>query len=367
MPLAPGSDRATISENISELTHHGSIPRPHRQIVAIALANADRHPHKADGGPIDLSYSAPLDRWELQRPPLTNGIGHNSPPSQAGPVSLTGDIGSAGLGRMPPMTVEYTHREPFSAGGIAGSGAPPHVKLLASPSKGIGGGPPHEMSPSQGTPWWTRSAAREGMHSGFADGGGVMSSSEASPWWERADARIMDQPFSGGLINSAGAGRTDRLPLAVGTESHVVTGDVVSGLGQGNTLAGARILSQALRVGPYGTALPHEIRGHGVPEPRPPTLPASETGLASGGHAHRVSILAAGGEFVIPADDWVDRDPQDGKQYVHRGVRSLGEGDLKRGHDLIDRMMKNVREHTIKFLRSAPLPKKSIGGAVGVL
>jgi len=39
MPLRPG---APVSETIRELTHHGSRKRPHRQIVAIALANARR-------------------------------------------------------------------------------------------------------------------------------------------------------------------------------------------------------------------------------------------------------------------------------------------------------------------------------------
>jgi hypothetical protein len=52
VPLAPGNDRETISRNISELTHHGSRPRSHSQIVAIALDNARRHPHHAGGGGI---------------------------------------------------------------------------------------------------------------------------------------------------------------------------------------------------------------------------------------------------------------------------------------------------------------------------
>jgi hypothetical protein len=42
MPLAPGDSKETISNNISELTHHGSIQRPRKQIIAIALANARR-------------------------------------------------------------------------------------------------------------------------------------------------------------------------------------------------------------------------------------------------------------------------------------------------------------------------------------
>jgi len=40
MPLKRGSSKKVISENISELTHHGSRPRSHKQIVAIALSEA---------------------------------------------------------------------------------------------------------------------------------------------------------------------------------------------------------------------------------------------------------------------------------------------------------------------------------------
>lgn len=46
MPLRKGSSRETISENIRELHHHGSRPRSHRQIVAIALAEARRSRRK---------------------------------------------------------------------------------------------------------------------------------------------------------------------------------------------------------------------------------------------------------------------------------------------------------------------------------
>jgi hypothetical protein len=57
MPLTPGSSQETISHNIDELTHHGSRKRPHAQIVAIALHNADvtkhtprpgTHSHRSD-------------------------------------------------------------------------------------------------------------------------------------------------------------------------------------------------------------------------------------------------------------------------------------------------------------------------------
>ena len=48
MPLQPGSSRKVISANIHELTHHGSRPRSHDQIVAIALHTADKYRKKSD-------------------------------------------------------------------------------------------------------------------------------------------------------------------------------------------------------------------------------------------------------------------------------------------------------------------------------
>lgn len=57
MPLKRGSSQKVISSNISELTHHGSRPRSHEQIVAIALANARRHP-KQDGGLVEKALRA---------------------------------------------------------------------------------------------------------------------------------------------------------------------------------------------------------------------------------------------------------------------------------------------------------------------
>lgn len=42
MPLKRGKSRKVISENIRELEEHGSRPRSHKQIVAIALDVARR-------------------------------------------------------------------------------------------------------------------------------------------------------------------------------------------------------------------------------------------------------------------------------------------------------------------------------------
>ncbi len=292
MPLAPGSDRATISSNISELTHHGTRPRSHSQIVAIALSNADKHPHRAFGGGLGGS-SLHIDTPKL-------------------------NLGHAG----------------------------------------------HLMSPSEGTPWWTRSEAR-GMGRGFAAGGGIghfqeggmMSPSQGSPWWERQEARqINDIPFHGGLIGGSGAGRTDRLPLAVTSESHVIPSDVVSSLGQGHTASGARMLQGILGTGtgPYGTPLPQAIHGHGPPRP-PAGMPLQRPmGFEEGGDVRPTSILAASGEFVATRDQVEAL----GQRAIAASKARKGESALAAGHRLLDEMIHNVRQFQIRWLKTAPAPKK---------
>lgn len=176
----------------------------------------------------------------------------------------------------------------------------------------------------------------------FADGGGLLSPATETPFFARAAERQLlnnEQYHPGGFINSAVAGRTDRLPLAVGTDSHVIPADVVSGVGQGNSLAGAHILSAALKIGPYGTDLPRGARGSGPP--RAPSLPAEMRPFAHGGNPS-ARILAAGGEMIVPAER----------------VFAIGGGNYKRGHEIVDEMIRRIRKHNIEFLKHAPKPKK---------
>lgn len=42
MPLVPGNNQKAISQNIRELTLHGTKQRPRKQIIAIALSEARR-------------------------------------------------------------------------------------------------------------------------------------------------------------------------------------------------------------------------------------------------------------------------------------------------------------------------------------
>ncbi len=264
------------------------------------------------------------------------------------------------------IALSEASRRPRAAigGGIgrSGFGAMPHATS------------PHMMSPSEGSPWWTRSAAHEmtsSPHGGIgiphmAGGGGMMSASEASPWWERSESRIADVPFHGGLIGGSGAGRTDRLPLSVPSGSHVIPADAVSGAGQHATNFGANAIQDATRTGPYGVPIPKAIHGRG-----PPTAPrlsaaandpgetgiekAMTTGLAEGGHApSQASILAASGEMVIPAEDVIAI----GERGIRDGRGKRGESAADVGHRLLDEMIARIRKFNIEWLENAPDPKK---------
>lgn len=420
MPLEPGNSRAVVSKNISELTHHGSRPRSRQQIIAIALSNADRHPHRADGGAADLFYTPPVNSRDYRRDPLSSAGNPPPPKRQEANPEVTGTVAGNRKVEDSDLRAVYRTNIPFAAGGsnspsehlaekidrlqrletenavpdtsgtfyrrLLENGGGEPIPLRASgggigsvhmmPMHGIGAnlnsgheGSSHGIAPSMQTPWWTKAAAHQmtapprGGGIGFAAGG--MSASQESPWWERSAASqaIHDHPFGGGYLNYAGAGRTDQLPLAVATDSHVLPADSLSGAGQDHSLAGARIMALATGVGPMGIPLKNLPHGHGPPAPPHAAATSNNdisTHLAGGGKGEKTSILAAGGEMVLPP--WY-------VQFVGEWGQKTGEGKsgetvMDTGHRLIDRAIMRIRKFHIDFLKTAPKPKKAFGGAV---
>ena len=124
-----------------------------------------------------------------------------------------------------------------------------------------------------------------------------------------------------GPIHSAVAGRTDHLPMHVPSGSYVIPADIISAMGEGNTMAGFKIMNDITKM--YG----------GLPK-----------AFASGGGAgEKVPIVAAGGEYVIPPEI----------------VVSIGSGDMEVGHTELDDFVKKMRAKTVKTLKSLPGPKKN--------
>ena len=189
---------------------------------------------------------------------------------------------------------------------------------------------------------------RGGRPEHFANGG-VPTSAEMAPWYVRSEAHGMDHA-PGGLIHTGGAGRTDNVPMSVAAGSHVIPADVVSGLGEGNTLAGAHALDMALHSGPGGVSLPRGPSRSTIPRaPTPPKLARGgsvqweghELRIARGGAAHGVKCIVAGGEYLLR--------PEEVQRVRHKG---------KTGHDAVDAWILERRGETVKKLKSLPGPVK---------
>lgn len=134
-----------------------------------------------------------------------------------------------------------------------------------------------------------------------------------------------------GLISSPlkSPGRADKIPLKVPSGSSIVPADVVSGLGQGNSASGASILSKMMSTGPYGVKTPH-----GGGQKRFPR------GLAEGGEVETADILASDGEYVVGPDS----------------VAHIGDGDLDRGHAILNEFYKQARAENVKALKKMKPP-----------
>ena len=239
-------------------------------------------------------------------------------------------------------------RHPHAAGGTAGFAhiLPPH--LMGGPH--VPRAPAHMGAPS--------APMHIGMpRAGFAFGGMGMSPSEAEPWWTRSEARGEESVHPGGLVASPTGGRADHVPVSVASSAYVLPADVISGLGEGSTLAGAQVVDRMLSTLPFGIQ-PTRLRGRGEPMPHPsgavrlPPPPSGQyaagglAGFAAGrvphGAGEVVPCRLSGGEYVVNPDK----------------VLAIGRGDMDLGHDILDAFIKKVRERTIKEMKALPGPKK---------
>jgi len=146
-----------------------------------------------------------------------------------------------------------------------------------------------------------------------------------------------------GPIHSPVAGRTDHLPMHVPSGSYVIPADIISAMGEGNTMAGFKVANTIFSRIPGLSGAPGEQA-----VPTKGSMPGMDAQLGLPGKARggameeAVPIVAAGGEYVISPDD----------------VRRIGEGDMDRGHQELDLFVKAMRAKTIKTLKSLPGPKK---------
>ena len=167
-------------------------------------------------------------------------------------------------------------------------------------------------------------------------------------------------PCHVGPITMAVGGRTDHIPMNVLEGSYVLPADIVSGLGEGNTLAGSQMINQMFKTGPFGTSAASP-KFQQVNAPKSPfgfqqsqnnwgmqqiaQLPVetkADGGPVMSGKYRPVPIVAAGGEYVLHPDV----------------VKHIGGGDIERGHNWLDHFVVGARKNLVKTLNKLPGPKR---------
>lgn len=123
------------------------------------------------------------------------------------------------------------------------------------------------------------------------------------------DAPVKDKVHVG-PIHSNVSGRTDHLPIHVPSGCYVIPADIVSSLGEGNTMAGFRAINKVFGRQEYG-----------------------------GGEA--TEIVAAGGEYVVSPEAL---------------ERVFGDMDI--AHNEMDRFVKLARQQLINTLKKLPGPRR---------
>ena len=174
-------------------------------------------------------------------------------------------------------------------------------------------------------------------------GGGLgMSLSQADPWWTRREAASADQSSSGGFLAGTTGGRADTVKTTAPGGAYVLPADVVAGLGDGNSLAGARVWDEILRSGPRGIPLERGARGMGPP--RAPSVGRGEGWLKGGGvhgqPARPTPVALSHGEIVVAPEH----------------VAMIGGGDIHKGHDKLDQFVLAVRRRYTKHLTQLKPP-----------
>lgn len=356
MPLKSGSSRKVVGENISELMHTG---RPQKQAVAISLQKSglSNRKHRADGGSAD-DYMARNRRWV--KPGAESFSTILSPQDEArfrnwvqgnhipfDPAERRPDYDMRGWWQA------NQHGDPRASSAVDPNDGrlhysdvwkTPYHQTFSNESQWATPDAPHwrgdQLVTEDGAVIFDDQKHASGGYVHRAGGGGL---SAPAPFYERSEARMLnDPPHFGGLFRSDVAGRTDRLPHRVPADSFVFPAAEVATLGQGNTLAGAKILDAIFGTAPYGAALP-KSRSLSYPHVR-----------AEGGNTDGVShVMVAGGEYLITPDKIAA---------VGRRLRAAGKSkaksDLAAGHQMLRDFVLRIREAERKRLKNAPAPKR---------
>jgi hypothetical protein len=152
---------------------------------------------------------------------------------------------------------------------------------------------------------------REMMHAGHPQQQAIAAALSQSRR-ARAEGGVSEK-IHVGPIHSNVAGRTDHLPINVPSGSYVIPADIISAMGEGNTMAGFKYANTVFGV------------QQNSPEHEP------------------VEIVAAGGEYVITPENVANR---------------IGGSDVDAGHKNLDEFVQDYRAKTIQTLSKLPGPKR---------
>lgn len=360
MPLDKSKSPAAFKRNVSTLMGEvGKSPRVKSEKQALAIAYSIKRRGKADGGAI----SRLPDHYAEVGSSQIEDRRDNDPTLRAmGMDKLKKRFGMKHSGAM--MDSQRTEAEVVDrlvprradggavlAPGFYAYGGSPYPQMMGQPMAAGGTPQPQQgfnpiaqliaqsYSPVQrvGHEDNDRRTMKPEQVRGFAMGG--------TPWEVKAESRGM-VPHSGYIPGPTG-GRSDTVPMGVKKGSYVVPADILSGLGGGNSAAGASAMNKMFNMGPYGAAMPKIGKA-----PKPHFLGVQKTAkpirqrFADGGMENDESpiadIVASHGEMVIPPEKLVEKF-----------------GDLDHAHEIMDKFVGHVRKKTIKTLKRIPPPKKN--------
>lgn len=205
--------------------------------------------------------------------------------------------------------------------------------LYNGPVYGYGGNnatPPTLLNPPP-------AAAKRGGQIKMANGG-----VPTTPWFARQQSRMALHPE--GLIKGFAGGRTDVHKISVPSGSYIMPADVVSGLAEGNTMAGSNVMSKIMSTGPFGMKLSKGNGGMGPPKAHismPKPVMARGGTAKQDGSGQMVPIIVAGGEHII---------------YPQTILSKFG--NMKKGHEILDKFVTTVRKQTIDEMKKLKGPKK---------
>ena len=329
MPLSPGNSRAVISSNIKEMIDSG---HPQNQAVAAALSNARRHYHKS-GGFIRRDAGGAM--------PATVSPVTGMAPAQMGGASPMMQNAAQQFQAMSPDQLQQL---------VMKLGSSPQGSQYAQLAQKVL--QQKRIMPTQSTAGMTQpqnpmTAAPGGQQTQMAAKGGIIkramggiNSSVDMPWFERTEAR--DATDGGGFLRGSTPGRADSIRTSSPAGSYIIPADVVAGLGEGNSLSGARVISEELNSGPWGTGLPRGGRGNSMPRPPRPMAVAKGGGVQEGPKGQRIPVMLSHGEYAISPEQ----------------VARIGSGNVHHGHKILDEFVKEVRKRTIKKMKKLPGPAR---------